>query len=293
MSLLKQVAEKVRTRFHPLHRLRRNPLYQRLLQPCLDIPIPANLGLRHPVYLRILTHFSFLFLSQKMEENLLETCRIILRHLLVEEQSFIDVGANIGLYTWSALDTKPALHVAAFEPDPRNVALLKKTQRRWDAPNLQMHFSAASNTLGQASFSQDILSSATGSLDQSEPSFAEHHYRQRKSLIEVPTVTLDDATKTLPPPALVKIDVEGHEQEVLEGAQKTLEAHRPILLIESFGEKAAAIRQILEPLCYQFQDADHSGNVTAKTMNHLCLVPEKTKCTWLSELGERGYLFNS
>mgnify|MGYP005629986961 FL=1 len=293
MSLLKQAAEKARTRFHPLHRLRKNLLYQRILQPCLDIPIPANLGLRHPVYLRILTHFSFLFLSQKMEENLLQTCKIILGHLHVEEHSFIDVGANIGLYTWSALDTKPDLHVAAFEPDPRNTALLKRTQKRWGAPNLKMHFSAVSNNHGQASFSQDVLSSATGSLDQSEPSFSEHHYRQRKSLIEVPTVTLDCVTKTLPPPALVKIDVEGHEQEVLEGAQKTLMGPRPILLIESFGEKVAAIRQILEPLGYHFQDADHSGNTTVKTMNYLCLAPEKTECKLLSALSKKGYLFNS
>ena len=104
-----------------------------------------------------------------MEKHLLETFGSIIGNLREGEQSFLDVGANIGIYTWKALDKKPNLHVAAFEPDPRNAALLKKTQNRWNASNLHLHFTAASNNQGQATFSQDLLSSATGSLEKSGP----------------------------------------------------------------------------------------------------------------------------
>ena len=293
MTLLQKTAQKVRSRFHPLHRLRRNWFYQRIIQPVFDIPIQANLGFRHPVYLRLLTHFSFLFLSRKMEERILETLTVIVRNLRVSQHSFLDVGANIGLYTWHALDVKPELHVASFEPDPRNSALLEKTSRKWSAPNLRLYSEAASNNRGQATFSRDLLSSATGSLDQSEPSFAEQHYGQRKSLIEVPTTTLDEAAADLPPPALVKIDVEGHERAVLEGARGILEKHQPILLIESFGEKAQGVREILEPLGYQFQDADRAEPATPETMNYMCLVPAETDARVLEGLARQGFPFNS
>lgn len=289
MKLVQKVALAIRSRFHPLHHLRRNRFYQRVLQPLFDIPLPANLCMRHPVYLRLLTHFSFLFLSQKMEERLLSTLVKIIGHMEEGKHTFVDVGANIGLYTWHALNAKPNLHVAAFEPDPLNGRLLKKTKQKWGASNLSLHFSAASNANGQATFSQDLLSSATGSLNQTERSFAEQHYGQRQSLIEVETMTLDSAVANLPPPALLKIDVEGHEKEVLEGAGELLERHRPILLIESFGEKAKEFREILEPLDYQFWDADHACTVSRETMNYLCLVPGETGKLLLEDLVNLGF----
>ena len=43
----------------------------------------------------------------------------------------------------------------------------------------------------------------------------------------------------LPPPALIKMDVEGSEIDVLEGARQTLERYRPTLLIEAHGTNAA------------------------------------------------------
>lgn len=53
------------------------------------------------------------------------------------------------------------------------------------------------------------------------------------------SVTLDDWLETNPvqmPIAFMKIDVEGHERAVLEGARKTIEKHRPALVLESWEE---------------------------------------------------------
>lgn len=293
MSLLQKMAESVRNKFHPLHRLRRSRTYQNFIRPAFDFPVPARLGLRHPVSLRLLTHFSFLFLSNRMEAEALATFKTIVKHLHPSQDSFLDVGANIGLYSWHALDACPDLHVAAFEPDPRNVQLLKRTSQKWGVQNLIVHAQAASNALGTASFSQDLLSSATGSLEQSEPSFAEQHYGQRACNIRVATTTLDLATKDMPPPALVKIDVEGHEQAVLEGASELLERSRPILLIESFGERAEAVRNILNPLGYQYIDADSGQHTSAETMNHLCLDPARTDPALLRDLSQKNRIFET
>ena len=293
MSVIQQTAERIRNKYHPLHHLRRSSIYQKVLQPVLDFPIPANLGLRHKVHLRLLTHFSFLFLSRRMEAEALDTFSTIIEHLDAGQESFIDVGANIGLYTWHALERHTDLHVAAFEPDPRNAALLQQSAERWKAPNLVIHSLAASNQAGHASFTQDLLSSATGSLQQSETPFAERHYHQRPVRIEVPTATLDKATGDMPRPALIKIDVEGHERQVLEGAPHLLEAHRPILLIESFGERAAEIREILTPLGYKFLDADSGQPTHPETMNYLCLNLDRAKALILKRLADKGLSFDS
>ena len=145
MSLLQKTAEKVRNTFHPLHHLRKSRIYQHVLRPVFDLPIPANLGLRHKVHLRLLTHLSFLFLSRKMEAKALNTFSTILEYLDVGQESFIDVGANIGLYTWHALERHLNLHVATFEPDPRNAKLLRQSAKQWKAPNLLIYSLAASN----------------------------------------------------------------------------------------------------------------------------------------------------
>ena len=139
------------------------------------------------------------------------------------------MGANIGLYTWHALERHLNLHVATFrKSDPRNAKLLRQSAKQWKAPNLLIYSLAASNKTGQATFTQDLLSSATGSLDQSETSFAEPTIASLPRNIEASTTTLDIATRDMPPPLLVKIDVEGHESEVLEGQKQMLEVHRPI-----------------------------------------------------------------
>jgi hypothetical protein len=53
-------------------------------------------------------------------------------------------------------------------------------------------------------------------------------------VLDVTCARADDlvASGVLPPPALVKIDVEGAEADVLRGATATLRTHRPLLLLE-------------------------------------------------------------
>ena len=67
--------------------------------------------------------------------------------------------------------------------------------------------------------------------------------------VEITTLDDDIAAAALPPPDLIKIDVEGWELEALQGARATLYAHRPALFLEmhgeTMGEKKRKVREIV------------------------------------------------
>ena len=52
--------------------------------------------------------------------------------------TFLDVGANVGLYSWSALSVNPCLQLFLFEPDTRNIDLLHRTIRANHLDNVSL-----------------------------------------------------------------------------------------------------------------------------------------------------------
>ena len=82
-------------------------------------------------------------------------------------------------------------------------------------------------------------------------------------------VALDDLRPLLglPPPDFVKVDVEGFEDEVLRGARRTIEAHRPALMVEVHGltprdkEAAALLDRALA--MWEASDAEPEGRIDA------------------------------
>ena len=91
------------------------------------------------------------------------------------------------------------------------------------------------------------------------------------------------------PFSLIKIDVEGMELEVLRGAQRIIEAHRPILYVEDDrGDKAADLEAALRDLGYRmyrhnpllFNQQNHRGshdNIfgNASFINLMCIPKEQ------------------
>lgn len=120
-----------------------------------------------------------------------------------------DIGANVGLYTERLSDAVGATgRVIAFEPFPScHAELRRRTEGR---PNVQTVMTALSNQRGVAPMTAvgDPLST-TNSL------FA----RPGAESIDVPVSAAHElvANGSIPAPNVVKIDVEGFEEEVLEG----------------------------------------------------------------------------
>ena len=142
-----------------------------------------------------------------------------LRALVHEGMTVWDVGANVGAMTLvlSRL-VGPIGRVIAFEPGPRNAKALRRHvgSRR----NVEVVEAAVSSETGEAFLHGDGRSDAR--LSTTGP-------------IPVRTVTLDSVAIDHRPPAIVKLDVEGHEMPALIGAQRLLQHVRPVLAVEFHG----------------------------------------------------------
>jgi FkbM family methyltransferase len=114
--------------------------------------------------------------------------------------------------------------VLAFEPLPRNLEKIRN------------HLSL--NRVGNVTLSDRALSDVTGTLRFSE---GDSDFTGRISPeagdLEVQSVRLDQFLKeqALPDPALLKIDVEGAEARVLEGAKELMLRAHPVLVLALHG----------------------------------------------------------
>ena len=132
----------------------------------------------------------------------------------------IDVGANKGLYTYFL--SKLADRVEAYEPNPVLAAKLSAC----NLPNTNVHAKAVSTKPGEAVLNIPLspkgkhranvasLNSVDGDADK----------------IKVPVAAID--AEGFSDVRFIKIDVEGHELAVLQGAEETITRDRPIILLE-------------------------------------------------------------
>lgn len=152
----------------------------------------------------------------------------------IEKGAFvIDVGAHYGYFSLIAAQLAGAGGLVwAFEPRPSNLRILRI--------NLSANDLSANDGETVVVWERAV-SSASGT-----PRFDTRHGSGTGRLseggdIEVSAVALDDLS--LPrAPSLIKIDIEGGEVDALAGAARTIEAHRPKLLVAVHG--AARRRQV-------------------------------------------------
>ena len=234
------IVERMRERYHPVHAMRRVPALRRLAQLC-DRQVWARIhGVSHPVRLYVLRNGSYLLNRRSPEPRIAALVLAVLD--AYDIKSFWDVGANIGYYSWLISSAQPAVRVLAVEPDPVNFAVLVQT-RRHAPPGVEVLNVAVSEQDGTATFLVDNVSGATGTLELSSGTFNERHYGEARRSTTVPTRSLDSLSAERGAPDLLKIDVEGHESAVLEGAALLL-ASGPIILIEAFDAGAPALHTL-------------------------------------------------
>ena len=156
------------------------------------------------------------------EQDFLETLKkyLLTNYKEVENKIAIDVGAYIG--THSIFFSKIFKKVISFEPHPRSFEILKLNSNNYE--NIEIFNLGCSNKNYKAKL-RGKHTNVGGSTITNEKSIFNH---------EIKLVKLDDHLLEINGEiGLIKIDTEGHENEVIQGSRKIINKYRPIIVFES------------------------------------------------------------
>jgi FkbM family methyltransferase len=185
----------------------------------------------------------------------------LLRRHIDPARDVIDVGANIGFYTVLAARLLPTRRVLAIEPTAGAFGRLEANLALNGVADRVIAFKgAASDRAGELT-----INTVAGMEEFSSLGTIIHGAAagQAVSSERVAAETIDAlVARHGLVPGLIKIDVEGAEGQVLEGAQSTLETHRPVVLselsralLEPMGSSPEAIIAQFRGLDYEVIDA--------------------------------------
>jgi FkbM family methyltransferase len=174
-----------------------------------------------------------------------------------------DIGAHIGYYSLLASTLSgPRGRVVAFEPDPRNLRFLRQHIRMNRLATVDVLPVAAADRQGEAAF-EFGTGSGTGRLAS--------HGDLRVTTTTVDAVAADRGLA----PGFLKVDVEGAEARLLEGATETLRSARPVVFLSTHGASVhAASLEILRSADYRF---DRIG-ADPENSEILCVPTELEPC---------------
>lgn len=180
-----------------------------------------------------------------------------------------DVGAHTGAYTlFFSRRVGPAGKVVAFEPQPRSFAILERNV----AYNRVANVCALPYALGDRAATRRLFALPGMPTTASLAPEAGTPLRYCAGAARVERLDSLIESLALPPPDFIKIDVEGMELDVLNGAQQTLARRRPRLLIEIHGtgparkaERIRSLAALLSQWDYQMLHAESGAVVTAAT----------------------------
>ena len=151
-----------------------------------------------------------------------QNLRLLLQSTLTENSNCIDVGAYRGRMLVEIVRVAPYGRHIAYEPLPHAHKYLVD-----HFPSVDVRLAAVSNEEGEISFT----------YVKNEPAysgFRERSLSERRQ-VEKLTVRTETLDRNLPVgyiPALIKVDVEGAERQVFEGAIETISKYKPIIIFE-------------------------------------------------------------
>lgn len=200
---------------------------KRILRPLSDRWVyTARSGLAKGMKLR--GGFAFLRRPVPKEETILLQIADSLQGRVV-----YDIGANVGLTTlFFARCVGDEGLVVAFEPVPAMAQRLRENVRLNRLSNVRIYEVALGDqdTHAEIHFTPD----ASG-ISTLRPDIAQRYtsdFTMRTLPVQVARLDTLVEREALPPPFLLKIDVEGFEYAVLQGAQRVIEQHHPQIFLE-------------------------------------------------------------
>jgi FkbM family methyltransferase len=166
-------------------------------------------------------------------------------------QIFVDVGANMGIYTIYVARETECRKLLAFEPEQRGYDQLRANLLiNGLSERVESRQAAVSDRNGRVPFepgspTHNVLSKVSSAPDASR---------------SVPAVRLDDALFAVDQRIALKIDIEGHERAALEGMTQILAENDCFLQVECWPDNAAGFVAAMSARGYRLVhkiDVDH------------------------------------
>lgn len=171
----------------------------------------------------------------------------IIEHL-PNKRIFIDVGANVGIWSYPLINHFKK--IIGYEPSKQNIECLRKNVG--DA--IEIRTKAVANFAGEADFHQAGKNCGDGKLCRPGVNAS----------YKVPVVKLDD--ENILEIDLIKIDVQGWEYEVLQGAEKIIDEQRPWIVHE--------VNDDIDECC-KFMESKNYETIHTKTKRLFVWAPKK------------------
>lgn len=224
----------------------------------------ADLVQRHPYtyfYSKILVNRLPYFLPH-------EQSFFAFRHLARDNDGlFLDVGANDGISALSFRKINQHYSIVSIEANPYHATSLQRLTRKLQG--FSYHLIGASNEFTEFDLyvpfykSLPFHSASTLHADFHQENFKQlfsssvlSHFRWERTRIK--TAPLDSLRLK---PSIIKIDVEGHEMQVLQGLQTTIATCRPYLMVECSHDSFSEVDRFLR--AHDLIAASYSANEDA------------------------------
>jgi len=195
-----------------------------------------------------------------------------LYQLLGDQNTILDVGANVGSILLNIAKLCQTAKIVGFEPDPRNFQRATNNIRL----NTALNVCVVNKGLGLKSETVKLyhVNNKNAGMNRILNDSVAMTSSSVLDYDEIQIVRLDDFIREegLTNIDLIKIDVEGYELNVLMGAEDTLKRHRPTLFIEldddnlrAQGQSARELVNFISCLGYDMRRADDNAVINEET----------------------------
>jgi len=172
--------------------------------------------------------------KEHLRGNLFDYAELVeMSKLITDGDTIIDIGANVGNHTVYFSKKYTNSKIIPFEPHPEALSILRKNIADNSCVNVESRYLGIG--LSDTNGSDHMIRGGKNNLGNSRlictDSIAEETLKSNVNYCEI-EIAQGDNILLNENPDFIKIDVEGHELNVLNGLEQTIECHRPGLFLE-------------------------------------------------------------